>query len=73
MPGGWSNSTTFCNKRTLCFLSADALWRFFELIHNLALIGFSKPRCFQRLGYFAPLSFPTHGGKIQATRYAGGR
>jgi hypothetical protein len=45
------------------------------------LIGFSKPgvphtvspRCFQRLGYFAPLSFPAYGGKIQATRCAGGR
>jgi len=46
-----------------------------------ALIGFSKPgashpvppRCFQRLGHFAPLSFTAYGGKIQATRFAGGR
>ena len=46
-----------------------------------ALIGFSKPgashpvppRCFQRLGHFVPLSFAAYGGKIQATRYAGGR
>jgi hypothetical protein len=44
-------------------------------------IGFSKPgakhpvqpRYFQRLGRFAPLSFPAFGGKIQATRFAGGR
>jgi hypothetical protein len=44
-------------------------------------IGFSKPgakhpvppRCFQRLGHFAPLSFTAYGGKIQATRFAGGR
>jgi hypothetical protein len=27
----------------------------------------------QRLGRFAPLSFPAYGGKIQATRFAGGR
>jgi hypothetical protein len=27
----------------------------------------------QRLGHFAPLSFPAYGGKIQATRRAGGR
>ena len=27
----------------------------------------------QRLGHFAPLSFTAYGGKIQATRYAGGR
>ncbi len=27
----------------------------------------------QRLGHFAPLSFPAYGGKIQATRSAGGR
>jgi len=25
------------------------------------------------LGHFAPLSFTAYGGKIQATRYAGGR
>jgi hypothetical protein len=39
------------------------------------MIGFSKPgashpvspRCSQRLGHFAPLSFPADGGKIQAT------
>jgi len=37
------------------------------------LIGFSKPGCFQRLGRFAPLSFTAYGGKIQATRFAGGR
>jgi hypothetical protein len=46
-----------------------------------SLIGFSKPgvlhpvppRCFQRLGHFAPLSFTADGGKIQATRFARGR
>jgi hypothetical protein len=27
----------------------------------------------QRLGHFVPLSFSASGGKIQATRYAGGR
>ena len=27
----------------------------------------------QRMGHFAPLSFPDYGGKIQATRCAGGR
>jgi hypothetical protein len=27
----------------------------------------------QRPGHFAPLSFTAYGGKIQATRYAGGR
>jgi hypothetical protein len=27
----------------------------------------------QRLGHYAPLSFAAYGGKIQATRYAGGR
>jgi hypothetical protein len=31
------------------------------------------PRCFQRLGHFAPLSFTAYGGKIQTTRFAGGR
>jgi len=25
------------------------------------------------LGHFAPLSFTAYGGKIQATRFAGGR
>jgi hypothetical protein len=39
----------------------------------MTLIGFFKPRCFQRLGHFAPLSFTACGGKIQATRCAGGR
>jgi hypothetical protein len=45
-----------------------------------SFIGFSKsrhggipPRCFQRLGHFAPMSFAAYGGKIQATRFAGGR
>jgi len=38
-----------------------------------AVIGFSKPRCFQRLGHCVPLSFTAFGGKIQAARYAGGR
>jgi hypothetical protein len=27
----------------------------------------------QRLGHFAPLYFAAYGGKIQATRFAGGR
>jgi len=27
----------------------------------------------QRLGHFAPLSFTAYGGKIQVTRFAGGR
>jgi hypothetical protein len=27
----------------------------------------------QRLGHFAPLSCAAYGGKIQATRYTGGR
>jgi hypothetical protein len=44
-------------------------------------IGFSKPGALhenprfhpQRLGRFAPLSFIAYGGKIQATRVAGGR
>jgi hypothetical protein len=44
-------------------------------------IGFSKPGALhenprfhpQRLGRFAPLSFTAYGGKIQATRVAGGR
>jgi glycerol-3-phosphate acyltransferase PlsY len=47
----------------------------------LRTIGFSKPgalhpvppRCFQRLGHFAPLYFSAYGGKIQATRCAVGR
>jgi hypothetical protein len=47
----------------------------------LYLIGFSKPgakhpvspRCLQRLGHCVPLSFTAFGGKIQATRFAGGR
>jgi len=38
-----------------------------------ALMEFSKPRCFQRLGHFVPLSFTAFGGKIQAARYGGGR
>jgi len=33
-------------------------------------LGFPNP---QRLGHFAPLSFTAYGGKIQATRCAGGR
>jgi len=37
------------------------------------LFGFSKPRYFQRLGHFAPLSFTAFGGKIHGTRCAGGR
>jgi hypothetical protein len=32
-----------------------------------------SPRYFQRLGHFAPLSFSAFGGKIHATRCAGGR
>ncbi|MGD9226035.1 MAG: hypothetical protein PVF26_05995 [Desulfobacterales bacterium] len=31
------------------------------------------PRCFQRLGHFAPLSFTAYGSNIQATRCADGR
>ena len=50
-------------------------------IEHVGLFGFSKPgakhpvspRCFQRLGHFAPLFFTAYGGKIQATRCAGGR
>jgi hypothetical protein len=33
-------------------------------------LGFPNP---QRLGHFAPLSFTAYGGKIQVTRFAGGR
>jgi len=48
---------------------------------NLVLIGFSEagalhpvsPLCFQRFGHCVPLSFAAVGGKIQATRFAGGR
>jgi len=36
---------------------------------NPATAGFHP----QRLGHFAPLSFTAYGGKIQATRFAGGR
>jgi hypothetical protein len=39
----------------------------------MIVIGFSKPRCFQRLGRFVPLSFAAFVGKIQATRCVGGR
>jgi hypothetical protein len=37
------------------------------------MIGFTKPRYFQRLGHFAPLSLNAFGDKSQATRCAGGR
>jgi hypothetical protein len=45
------------------------------------MIGLSKPgalhpvspRCFQRPGHCVPLYFAAFGGKIQATRCAGGR
>jgi hypothetical protein len=49
-----------------------------KVITHLLLLDFPN-RVFrtrfhrQRLGHFAPLSFPAYGGKIQATRYAGGR
>ena len=42
-------------------------------VQSIELIGFSKPRCFQRLGHCVPLSFTASGGKIQATRCAGSR
>jgi len=38
-----------------------------------AVIGFSKPRCFQRLGHCVPPSFTAFGDKIQAARFTGGR
>jgi hypothetical protein len=37
------------------------------------LIGFSKPCCPQQLGHIVTLSYTAFGGKITATRCAGGR
>jgi len=42
-------------------------------VHGQILLGFSNRVVFQRLGHFAPLSFTAYGGKIKATRFAGGR
>jgi len=43
------------------------------ILIQIGHLGFSKLRCFQRSGHCVPLSFTAFGGKIQATRYAGGR
>ena len=43
------------------------------LRRDFARVSTVSPRCLQRSGHCAHLSFTAVGGKIQATRFAGGR
>jgi len=48
-------------------------WHWLSVVKKAPINWVFQTACFSTIGHFVPLSFTAIGGKIQATRYAGGR